>query len=172
MQLQNNKTKKAIKKIPTQVYLVATGAICLAGGIGATYHLTKASSSDYSTVGAAVILDGENDGTAVIRLNTAEARNYVAIQGTWSIHEVAEPETTQTTYLTLSGMKRGGSINLPFGANTGTTAWTPTPEDNIGMQVAAGGEVLSCVFLYDDEINGAIELMNKVINGEILESQN
>ncbi len=34
---------------------------------------------------------------------------------------------------------------------------------------AAGGEVLSCVFLYDDEINGAIELMNKVINGEILE---
>ena len=34
---------------------------------------------------------------------------------------------------------------------------------------AAGGEMLSCVFLYDEQINEAISLMNKVINGEILE---
>lgn len=148
MNLQTHKTTKVIKKIPTGAYWAMAGVVCLAGSIGTICQFTKASSSEYSLTGNSVELNGQSDGTATVALKTSVARTYVAIQGTWSLHEVVTTGATQTSYLSLSGMKRGGSITASYGTN-GVTAWTP--EDGIGMPVVAGGEVLTATYTVDKD---------------------
>ena len=132
MQLQ---TKKITKKIPCKTCLALSGALFLAGSIGTTYHLTQASAAEYSLTGSSVALDGTNAGSATVKLKTSVAHTYVAIQGTWSQHEVVNNNATQTSYLTLSGMKRGGTI----------ATWTPGVGEE-GLSVAAGGEVLTATY--------------------------
>ena len=113
MQLQTHKTKRILNKLPVKECLAITGAICLVvGSIGMTYRFTKASQSEYSLTAENVTLDGEHDGSATVALKTSVARNYVAIQGTFSLHEVVESSPTQTPYFNLSGIKRGGTTAM------------------------------------------------------------
>ena len=139
MQAQPHTSKKLFKKIPAKLCLIASSVLCLAGNILTTYCPVQASSSEYSLSSGSVTLDGTKDGSVTIALRTSVARSYVAIQGTWSTKE-----TAQTSYINLSGMNRGGSTAITYGAN-GTCAWTP--ENGNGMSVAAGGEVLSATYI-------------------------
>ena len=144
--MKSNTHKTQILK---RTCLAMSGALFLAGSIGTTYQFTQASAAQYSTTGDSVTLDGENDGSATVVLKTSVARTYVAIQGTWSLHEEVETNATQTNYLTLTGMKRGGTTAMSFGATNGTGAWTP--EDGNGMAVAANGAVISATYTVDKD---------------------
>lgn len=150
MQTRINKTKNIFNKISSRTCLVASGVLCLAGSVGMTYGFTHASSSEYSLTGSNVTLDGTNDGSATVALKTSVARTYVAVQGTFSLHEVVEPTATETSYLSLSGMTRGGSTALNYGATNGTGIWTPDPGMD-GMSVAAGGEVMTATYTVDKD---------------------
>ena len=147
MQTQIHKTQKT----STRIYLALAGTLCLASGIGIlglNYNPTYASASEYSLDGSSITLDGTNDGSASVTLKTSVARSYVAIQGTWSTKEVVDSGETQTSYLTLSGVKRGGSTTMTYGSN-GVCAWTP--EDGNGMSVAANSSVLTATYTVDKD---------------------
>lgn len=148
MQIQTHKSQKILNKMSTKACLAVSGVLCLAGSIGMTYGFTRASSSEYSLTGNNVTLDGTNNGSTTVALRTSVARTYVAIQGTFSLHEVVESGTTQTSYFSLSGMTRGGSTALNYGTSNGTGIWTPDPGAS-GMSVAAGGEVMAATYTVD-----------------------
>lgn len=148
MQLKTHLKTKIAKQLPVKACLIASALSCLTGSVWVTCRLTRASQAEYTTTTASVTLDGENNGSATVALKTATARTYVAIQGTWSINEVVGSGSTQTSYLTLSAMKRGGTTAMAYGAN-GTGAWTP--EDGVGMSVLAGGDVLSATYTIDKD---------------------
>lgn len=116
MQLRTHVTQKILKEVPIKACLVASGILCLGGGILVTRRFVQASSSEYSSTGSSVTLDGEHNGSATVLLKTSVARSYVAIQGAWSKNEVVDSGVTQTSYLSLSGMKRGGSATMAYGA--------------------------------------------------------
>lgn len=149
MKLQTTKTQKILNKIPAKLCLAASGVLCLAGGIGMTYRPTHAILSEYSLAGSNVTLDGEHDGSATVALKTSVARTYTAIQGTYSLHEAVGSEE-DPTYLSLSGMTRGGSIATAYGETNGVVAWTPDPGAD-GMSVVANGEVLTATYTVDKD---------------------
>lgn len=150
MKLQTHTKLQILKELPAKRCLAVVVALCLVGSIWLTCHLTRASQADYSLTGGNVVLDGANDGSVMVALKTSKARTYVAIQGTWSIHEVVNAGAAQTQYFTLNatGGRRGGTINITYGDN-GIGIWTP--EDGVGMPVAANGEVLSAVYTVDKD---------------------
>lgn len=139
------RTENKKRKPSAKAFLAALIAVCFAGNIGIARSSVHASASEYSLAGSTVTIDGTKDGSAKVALKTSKARNYVAIQAAWSLHEI-NSGSSQTSYLSLSGMTRGGSTNQQYGEN-GVTSWAA--EDENGISVAANGGVLTATYKVD-----------------------
>ncbi|MBR3157181.1 hypothetical protein IKF20_01980, partial [Candidatus Saccharibacteria bacterium] len=147
MKIKSSKTQ--IKQISSRAGIATFGTLLLAGSIGMTYQFTSAAATDYSLTGSNVTLNGTANGTTTVTLKNAVARTYVAIQGDWSTKEEVEAGETQTSYLTLSGLKLGSSTTLTFDSSTGTVAWTPL--DGNGVSIPANSSVLTATYTVDKD---------------------
>ena len=147
MKIKSSKTQ--IKQISTRTGVAALGTLLLVGSIGMTCQLTNAAATNYSLTGSSVALNGTANGTATVTLKNALAKTYVAIQGNWSTSEEVETGETQTSYLTLSGLKLGSSTTLTFDSTTGTVAWTPL--DGNGVAIPANGSLITATYTVDKD---------------------
>ena len=150
MQIHTNKSTKILKKIPTKACLLTSGALLVAGSIGATYCLTQASTpasaSGYSLTNSSVVLDGVNDGSATVALTTSVARAYTAANGVLSLHEIVSAGAAQTEHLSLSSMTYGGLEEGSINAGNGAIAWSAGLNDVNGASIAAGGNVFTATY--------------------------